>query len=115
MRLRVRTLPSDYNDASNDADSDTGNMVYMECIKLELVPPGDGAYKDDIEMEDMYGTYMVTAGYQLQARRGQLPNCRVHRRTDGLTPSTHCSAHVIAALIAYDPALLRALELFVQS
>ena len=57
---------------------------------------------------------MVTAGYRLQARPGQPPNYRVHRCTDGLTSTTYCNAHVIAALIAHDPALLRALELLVQ-
>jgi hypothetical protein len=114
VRLCVRTLPTDYNHASNDADSDASDKEYMECIKLELVPPGDEAYKDDMEMEDIYGIYMVTAGYRLQARRGQPPNYRVHWCTDGLTSTTYCDAHVIAALIAHDPALLRALELFVQ-
>ena len=39
VRLRVRVMPKE------DAD----DMEYMECIKLELVPPSDSAYTDNIE------------------------------------------------------------------
>ena len=65
VHLRIRVMPKE----------DAGGMGYMECIKLELVPPNDSAYTDDIEMEDVYGHYLTTAGYQPQARRGQPPNC----------------------------------------
>ena len=87
----------------------------MECIKLERVPPSDGAYTDGIEMEVVYGIYLTTtAGYQLQVRRGQPPNWSVHLRVYGLTPDIYSNAHDIAALIAHAPTLLHRLKLFVQ-
>ena len=105
VRLRVRVLPREH---------DAEDMEYTECIKLELVPPGDDAYIDNLEMEDIYGHYLTTAGYPLQARRGKPPNCTFLRRGYGLTSDVYSNAHVIAALIGHDPDLLHQLELFVQ-
>ena len=114
VRLRVRTLP-DHVQSDNVFDSNhSGEVTYKDSIKLELVPPGEGAYEDDIEMQDRWGKYMVAAGYQMQGRRGRPPHCRMLRREDGLTGSIYCHAHVVAALIAHDQPLLRALERFVQ-
>ena len=55
VRLRVRTLP-DHVQSDNVFDSNhSGEVTYKDSIKLELVPPGEGAYEDDIEMQDRWG------------------------------------------------------------